>query len=491
MRNRSAVMPGARALLVAATAALLVGCAVGPDYHRPPVALPERYLPELPAATVAADGTSGAAQQFLAGRDPDARWWHAFNVPAIDLLVEEALKANPSIAAAQGTLRSAQELVAAQKGAFWPQLQLSADASRQRNAVEVLSPTLTSGQAIFNLYTPQLTVGFMPDVFGANRRAVESLEAQALVAKAGLDATYLTLVANVVTTAFEAAGYRAQVEATEHVVAVEREVLSILKRSEGLGALSAADVANQTAQLAQLEATLPALKHQLEVARHALAVLLGRFPTDTVDVMLDLDAVAPPSPLPLSVPSRLLERRPDLVAAEAQLHAATAQVGVAIGNLLPQVTISAGVGSSATQVSDLFRTGSTFWSIGANLSQTLFAGGALVHRKRAAVAAMDAAGAQYRLAVLTAFQNVADALHAVVSDAESLAAQQAAMQASEVALNAARTQLKLGAINFLALSQAEQSYQQARVARVQAQLNRLADSVALIQAMGGAIPPPP
>jgi NodT family efflux transporter outer membrane factor (OMF) lipoprotein len=318
---------------------------------------------------------------------------------------------------------------------------------------------------------------------------VESLAAQAEAARFQLDATYLTLTANVVTSAIQEAGFREQIAATEQVIALEHESLTVLRRELDLGAIAEVDVYAQEAALAQLEATLPPLQRQLRQTEDQLAVLTGRLPADFTPSTFQLDQLVLPVDLPLGVPSELVERRPDVRAAEAQLHSATAQVGVAIANLLPQFTITGNIGSAATAMSDLFKPGTGFWSIGANATQTLFAGGTLLHRKRAADAALDQAGAAYKSAVLTAFQNVADALHALAADAEALDAASRAESAAEKSLDVTRQQLKIGAVSYLALLNAEQTYQQALITVIQSRASRFADTAALFQALGGSVAP--
>jgi len=450
----------------------------------------DRYTAEpLPPGTAAADSRGGAAQRFLMEQEVPRDWWTRFGSEELDALVADALRANPSVQAAQAALRQALEIVAAQRGAFFPNVQASFDPSRQRNAVGVLAPTLSSGAALFNLYTAQVSVSYVPDVFGANRRQVESLAALAEASRFQLDATYLTLTANVVTTAIQEAGLRAEIAATERVVSLEREALSVLRRELELGAIAEGDVFAQEAVLAQLEATLPPLHRQLESSRDLLAVLTGHLPADFKPVRFELDQLLLPTDLPLGVPSRLVERRPDVRAAEAQLHAATAQVGVAIASLLPQVTITGNIGSSATAMADLFKPGTGFWSLGASLTQTLFEGGTLIHRKRAADAALDQAGALYRSAVLTAFQNVADALHALDTDTDALGAAARADTAAQKSLDVVQHQLELGSVSYLALINAEQTYQQASISLTQARANRYADTAALFQALGGSVTP--
>ena len=468
-------------------ATLGVCACVGPNFHRPAPPTPARFTVE-PLETASA-GRAGAAQTFLTGTDVPKNWWTLFGSAELEALVAAALRANPDVQSAQAALRQALENTAAQRGSYFPAVQGEFDASRNRNATGVLAPDLASGTPLFNLFTPQVTVSFVPDIFGANRRQVESLAAQAEAARFQLDATYLTLTANVVTSAILEAGFRAQIAATEQVIALERESLGVLRRSLGLGAIAEVDVYAQEAALAQLEAALPPLQRQLSQTEDQLAVLTGRLPADFTPPNLRLDQLVLPVDLPLGVPSELVERRPDVRAAEAQLHSATAQVGVAIANLLPQFTITGNVGSTATAMSDLFKPGTGFWSIGANATQTLFAGGTLLHRKRAADAALDQAGAAYKSAVLTAFQNVADALHALATDAEALEAAGRAMSAAEKSLGVAREQLKIGAVSYLAQLYAEQAYQQALITVIQSRANRFADTAALFQALGGSVAP--
>jgi NodT family efflux transporter outer membrane factor (OMF) lipoprotein len=471
-------------------AALGLCACVGPNFHRPAPPTVDRYTAEpLPPETSSAQGPGGAAQKFLMEQDLPRDWWTRFGSEELDALVTEAMHANPSVRAAQAALRQAMEITAAQRGAYFPSVQANFDPSRNRNAIGVLAPTLSSGTALFNLYTAQVNVSYVPDVFGANRRQVESLAALAEAAAFQLDATYLTLTANVVTTAIQESGLRAQIAATERVIALEREALSVLRRELELGAIAEGDVFAQEAALAQLETTLPPLQRQLQMSRDSLAALTGHLPADLKPVRFELDQLLLPADLPLGVPSQLVERRPDVRAAEAQLHSATAQVGVAIANMLPQVTITGSIGSSATAMQDLFKSGTGFWSTGATLSQTLFQAGTLIHRKRAADAALDQAGALYRSAVLTAFQNVADALHALAADADALGAAGRAENAAQKSLDVVRHQLELGSVSYLALVGAEQTYQQALISLTQARTNRYTDTAALFQALGGSITP--
>lgn len=481
----------ARVLLwagIGAAACMSVCACVGPNFHRPPPPAVERYtVEEMAAQTADAAGPGGAAQRFLAEQDVPKDWWTRFGSEELNGLVADALRSNPSIQAAAAALRQAQELTAAQRGAFFPTVQGSFGASRNLNAVGVLAPNLVSGTALYNLFTPQVTVSFVPDIFGLNRRQVESLAAQAEASRYQLDSTYLTLTANVVTAAVEEAGLRQQIAGTERVIELEREALAVLRRELELGAIAEGDVFAQDAALAQLEASVPPLHRQLEQVRDSLAALTGRLPAELTLHPLDLDQLVLPTDLPLGIPSQLVERRPDVRAAEAQLHAATAQVGVAITSMLPQFTLTGDLGSAATAMRDLFRPGTGFWSIGASATQTLFEGGTLLHRKRAADAALDQAGALYKSAVLTAFQNVADSLHALATDADAMGAAVRAMDASHKSLAVVRKQLELGSVSYLSLVNAEQSYQQAAVSLTLARTNRYTDTAALFLALGGSI----
>jgi NodT family efflux transporter outer membrane factor (OMF) lipoprotein len=465
-------------LLAILGGAALAGCAVGPNFHAPAAPDIDRYTAQP------------LGPGFVPGQPVPADWWRGFGSAEIDALVAEALRANPTVQAAEATLRQSLENVAAQRGAYFPTIQAQGSASRNRDAVQVLSPTLTSGAPTYALYTPQLTVAFVPDVFGGNRRQVESLQAQADASRYEYDAAYLTLIANVVSVAIQEAGLRAQVEATQQVLSLERESLDVMRHELELGAIAEADVLAQDAALAQIEASLPPLQKSLDQQQDMLAVLTGHLPAQAPANHIELASLTLPGNIPIGVPAQLVERRPDVRAAEAQLHAATAAVGVAVANMLPQITLSGALGNVATESSQIFAGMTEFWTVGASLSQTLFQGGTLYHRERAARAGIDIAGAQYRLAVLTAFQNVADSLRALSADEDSVRSQERAYSTASASLAIVRQQFDLGAVSYLALLSAQQTYQQAIIGRAQALTNRYADTAALYQALGGSAPPP-
>ncbi|RCS29980.1 histidine kinase [Rhodanobacter denitrificans] len=461
---------------------LIAGCAVGPDYQRPALPTTDAYLRGPLPATV---GGTGDSQRLLPGAQASAAWWQAFGSPQLDELVARALAHNPSIDGAQAALREAQENLAAQRAAFLPNVQLGYSASRQQNAVGTISPTLTSGQPIYTLHTAQLTVGYAVDVFGLNRRAVESLAAQAQAQRLQLEAVRQALAANVVAAAVQEASLRAQIEATEGIVADATRALAMVRRQAELGDVSGLDVAAQETALAQARATLPLLQKQREQNRDLLAVLAGEPPTQANDRPFALDGLQLPRELPVALPATLVERRPDVRAAEAQVHAASAQVGVAVASRFPQFSLSAQYGGSATAFDRMFAAGNTFWSLTGSVAQTVLDLGALKHRQRAAEAALQQAVAQYRGVVLVAFQNVADALYALEADARAAEAAASAESAARRTLELTRRQQQAGQVGGLAVLAAEQAWRQARVAAVQMQAARYADTAALYLALGG------
>jgi NodT family efflux transporter outer membrane factor (OMF) lipoprotein len=345
---------------------------------------------------------------------------------------------------------------------------------------------LNSWVPIFSLRTAQVDVSYALDVFGADRRQVESLAASAEAQRYQMQATYLIVVSNAVSAAIMQASAQTQLEATRELIGAGRESLEILRHQYELGSISMSQISAQQAALAQVEATLPPLQQQLTAQRDLLAALTGRFPSQMSAEQLSLAQLRLPQQLPLSLPAQLVEQRPDIRAAEAQLHAATAQVGVAIANMLPNISLSATAGSTAVSLSQLLQPGTRFWNYGASLSQTLFDAGSLLHKKRAAVATMDQAAAQYRSTVLGAFRQVADTLAALQADAQTLEAQSRAEQAAADSLTIVRQNLQLGSASYLDLLSAQSFYNQATVALAQARAARLADTVALFTALGGA-----
>ena len=496
-----------RSTVLVTSAALAASCAVGPRYHQPEApANPGYTQAPWPESTASAPVQGGEIQRLISGRDIPFEWWELFKSPALNALVERAFRANPTITAAQAALVQAQEMVYAQRGYFFPTFAANYNFQRTKIAGNFtvddspgtqgngdnLNPPLLDLQnsphtapLFYNFHTAELTVGFVPDVFGANWRQMESLAAQTDAQRFALEATYITLAANVVAAAIQEASLRAQIEATRQIIAAEEKSLQILRDQFRLGLAMRIDVAAQETALAQAEAALPPLQKQFEQTRDLIRALVGNLPNQDVTETFALDGLRLPPELPVSLPAKIIEQRPDVRAAEAQLHAANAQVGVAVAAMLPQLSITGAYGGNADQFGWMFRRGGPFWNLVGNVTQPLFEGGTLLHRKHAADDALKQAAAQYQSSVLTAYQNVADALHASLSDADALAANVRAEQAAKVTYDLARRQMEVGYVNYLILLNAETTYQQAVILRVQAQAMRYGDTVALFQALGG------
>jgi NodT family efflux transporter outer membrane factor (OMF) lipoprotein len=463
---------------------LLAACAVGPDFVAPPAPSDAGYTPEAhPAATASADVAGGAGQKFDLGRDIPGEWWKVFHSKELDGLIAEALDANPSLQGAQAALWQAKENLYAETGKLLPSVDANVAAQRQQ-----LSPA-EFGEAgaplIFNLFQASVNVSYTPDVFGGQRRQIEAQEALTEYQRFELEAAYLMLTSNVVTAAVQEASLRGQIDATLDIIKVESDQLTVVQHQFDVGAATRADVLTQQSEVATEQATLPPLQKQLEQQRHVLLALIGRFPNAPSHEHLTLAALRLPSRLPLSLPSQLIEQRPDVRAAEAQLHQASAQIGVAVAARLPQFSLTGFYGTDALTTATLFTPATAVWSIAASGTQPIFHGFTLLHQQRAAEAGYDMAQAQYRNTVLAAFQNVADALRALQLDAATLKAQEGAVRAASATLELSQGQYRLGAVTYVILLNAQRSYQQARLALVQAQAARYADTAALFAALGG------
>ena len=462
-----------------------IGCAVGPNFKKPAAPNVPGYTP-APISTTSSTSnvTGGEAQQLLDGRDIPGEWWTLFHSQPLDDLIERSLKANPGLKAAQAALIVARENMLAQRGAYYPSVTGGFSATRAKSSSD-LSPVTNSSALNYSLYTPEVSVSFVPDVFGLNRRTVESLQAQEQQARFALAATHITLSSNVAAGAIQEASLRAQIDATRELITINTDMLEILRHQFAKGYVSRLDVAAQESQLAQVVATLPPLLKQLAQQRDLLAVLSGGFPSQDLPEKFELSSLQLPQELPLSLPSQLVEQRPDVRQAEENLHSASAQIGISIANRLPSFALTADAGSMAVILGHLFTGGAGFWDVGASVAQPIFDGGTLLHRERAAKAAYTQASEQYRSTVLTAFQNVADTLNALQQDSDALKATAAAKDAAIVTLDLVRKQFQSGYVNYLGLLNAEQAYQQAVINLVQAQANRYADTAALFQALGG------
>jgi NodT family efflux transporter outer membrane factor (OMF) lipoprotein len=471
--------------ITAGLAVLLAGCAAGPNFKKPAPPEVSGYAP-TPFATTSGttNVTGGEPQRFVRGGDLPGDWWTLFHSKPLNELIELSLSNNPTLKAAQAALKVARENVLAQRGTFYPSIAANFSAARQRTS-KAISPTPNSGAFYFSLYTPQVTVSYAPDVFGLNRRTVESLKAQEGQARFALAATHITLSANVAAAAIQEAALREQIEATRQLVDINSNMLQTLRVQYDKGYAGRLDMATQESQLAQILATLPPLLKQLAQQRDLLAALSGSFPSQGPAEYFELDSLQLPQELPVSLPSQLVAQRPDVRQAEESLHAASAQIGIAAANRLPNITLSADAGTMALEAGKVFSSGAGFWTLAGGLTQPIFEGGMLLHQERAAKAAFTQAAEQYRATVLAAFQDVADTLNALQQDANGLNAAAAARDAAKVSLDLAQKQFQSGYAGYLSLLTAEQTYHQAMVNLVQAQASRYADTAALFQALGG------
>lgn len=485
---------------------IITGCTVGPDFKRPDAPNTTGYAPSasISEATAAAPVAKGESQRFNPQQDVPYDWWTLFRSPQINALVERAFKANPNIASAQAALRQAQQNVIAQKGFFYPTVGVSYSPSRnklagnmggnspgQQNNGNVIQTgsnpagPVYNSPVYYNFHIAQLNVGYVPDVFGLNSRMVESAQTQVEIQKLQLEATYITLASNVVAAAIQEASLRSQIASMEKIVSINRETLDILKTQYKLGDVSSVDVAAQVSALSAMEQALAPLQAQLQQTRDLMRALVGNTPDVDVDEKFELSDLHLPAELPLSLPSRIVEQRPDVRAAEEQMHFASAQAGVAIANQLPQFALTATIGGMADSPAWMFRYGGDFFNLVANVSQTIFDGGTLKARSRAAEQALIGAGAQYRSTVIAALQNVADTLYTIQSDANVLKAAATGAQAAQTTVELTRKQYQLGAVSYQAQLAAEQNNQIAVINLTQAQASRLGVTVALYQALGG------
>jgi NodT family efflux transporter outer membrane factor (OMF) lipoprotein len=479
-------------LVPASFALALAGCAVGPDFERPAAPPVQSYTgAALPAQTDSTAGPAGAAQHFAPGQEIPAQWWMLFHSETLDRLIRQALADSPTLAAAQATLRQAQENLSAVSGAVSPHVDAGVSAERQRFSFAAIGqPQVPS--TVFNLYNASVSVTYSFDVGGGSRRELEAMRAQVDYQNFQLRGAHLALTANIVTTVVQEASLRARMQALEEIEALQRKELDILEQQFSLGGARRTDVLTQRAQLVQTRASLPPLEKELTFTRHRLAMLAGQLPAQADLPEFTLEGLELPAQLPVSLPSELVRQRPDILAAEALLHQASAQVGVATANLYPRFTLTGSYGSLANSTADLFGPATSVWNVGASILQPLFHGGELTARRRAAIAAYDQASAQYRETVLRAFQNVADVLRALEIDARTLRLQAESASVARHTLELAQEEFRYGAATYLTLLNAERQYQQTRIDLAQSQAQRYADTAALFQSLGGGWwnPPP-
>ena len=464
--------------------ALLAGCAAGPNFLRPAPPTVSGYTPRALPKQTASAALGDASQHFAMGAPVATKWWTLFHSSALDALEDQALASNTDLRSAQAALRSLEELYRAQRAANLPTVDLAASAQAARTP-NSLAPIVDSNAQDYRLYNVGLNVSYTFDVFGGVRRATEAAAAQAENQRYLTAGVYLTLTSNVAAAAVQLASLDTQLDAAKIIVEADQKTLEILQRQQRLGEASTLDVANAQSTLEQARQLVPPLQKQIDQQRDLLATLTGRPPSDIPASTLRLADFTLPVDLPVSLPSDLVRQRPDVAAAEASIHVASAQVGVAAAARLPNFLITAGPGITATNISGLFTPGNAFYSFTGGLTQPLFDGGALKHRKHSADALLVQAQVQYRGVVLAALQSTADALQAIVDDAATLQHAAATEVAASRALELARSQLARGQAGSLPVLTAEATDGQTKITLIQARAARYADTVALYQALGG------
>lgn len=458
-----------------------VGCSVGPDFVRPEPPQVKHYTGGAePAATIPADGQT---QRFEEGAQIAADWWRLFNYSRIDAVIKEAIANNPNIQAAQASLRQSQDNLRAGYGVFFPQVDAGFDATRQKSSLARFGESARS--SIFNLYTLQASVSYALDVFGGERRAVESLQAQVDFQRYAFLGTYLALSGNIVNTLIAQAAYREQIKATDQIIGIEKEQVGIAESQSQAGTVPYSNVLSLRSQLVAAEATLPLLRQKLSQADHLLATLAGRAPAEWVPPQITLADITLPGNLPLSLPSELVRQRPDILAAEAQLHSASANIGVATAAMFPNFTLSGAYGWSNNSLSNLVKNTSSIWNLGADVAAPIFHGGTLWFKREAAIEAYHQSLANYRQTVLSAFEQVADTLRALENDAEALKSQSEALSTAEETVRLLQANYQSGTAGYLQMLVADAQYSQAKIGYLQALAQRLQDTVALFVALGG------
>ncbi len=459
----------------------LGGCAVGPDFVRPTPPPVDSYTQGMePTATIPADGQS---QHFVKGAVILADWWQLFNSTQLNAVISEAIAGNPTLQAAQASLRQSQENLRAGYGVFFPQFDAGFDASRQKYSPARVGSSAVS--SIFNLFTLSATVSYALDVFGGQRRMVEGLHAQVDMQQAMVRGTYLTLSGNVVNTVIARAAYNEEIKATEQIIGLQKEQVEIGEAQALAGITPYAIVLSLKSQLASFEASLAPLKQKRSQTEHLLATLVGRAPAEWTPPSVALSDLTLPGEIPVTIPSELVHRRPDILVSEAALHSASAEIGVATAALFPSFTLNGSYGQNNSSMNDLFKDSSNFWSLGAGVTAPLFHGGTLWFRRKAAIEGYQQVLATYRQNVLSAFAQVADTLRALEHDAEGLRAQFQALTAADEALRLIRANYQAGVVGYLQIIIANQQYHQAQLGYIQVQAQRLQDTVALFVALGG------
>ncbi len=469
-------------MVAGALACVLCGCAVGPNFHRPATPETDHYVYRGdPTATVSAQG---ASQRFISGARVAADWWRLFNSERLNALIAAALTANPGLAAAQASLHESQDNLRSGYGIFYPHLGAAASATRERNAPVTIGLN-DEPSSVFNLFTLSGSVSYALDLFGGERRLVEGLGAQVDLQRANEQATYLALLSNIVNTVVARAAYRTEVEDTRQLIELQREQVRLARVQVQSGTQPYSTVLSLQSQLASYEASVPQLEQKVAQTEDLLATLVGQLPAGFATPDIRLTDLSLPRDLPVSLPADLVRQRPDILAAEATAHAASANIGVATAAMLPSVTLNAAYSANSTSTNQLFASQGRAWSVGGSIAQPLFEGGALWFKRKAAIDDYQQAMALYRQTVLAAFQQVADTLRALDHDAAALVAEDAALQESGQALHLVQTNYAAGLSTYLDVLNADMQYHQAQIADVEAIATRYQDTIALYVALGG------
>lgn len=474
---------GLRLATAVGLAALVAGCTLGPDFLKPKAPVQKTYdaagTPNPPAP-----GKNETAQHFALGKKIADDWWTLFHSKELDLMLEDAIAGNLTVVAAQANLAQARETVNAAAGGLYPHVGFQTEAERQRFNFAALG-IKGFPPAIFDTFTIGPSISYDLDPFGGIKRRVEQEAALAEAEEYRLDGAYLTVTGNVVSQAVAIASVRAQMNAVDDIIASDAENLRLVETEFKAGEATQIDIESATSQLATDRTLLPPLRQQLSVARHAMAVLAGKSPADWAPPDFDLADLVLPEEVPVSLPSQLVHQRPDIMASEAQLHAATAGIGIATAALYPDLTLSGMIGQSAARTGQLFVPASNVWNIAAQLTAPIFEGGTLEAQKQAAEHAFDAAYANYQQTVLTSFGQIADLLQALNHDAEQLQQQKLALESADASLHLVRKTYAVGSAGLLQVLDAQRLYEQARLGYVRAEAQRYLDTVQLFVAMGG------
>ncbi|KXW55966.1 efflux transporter outer membrane subunit [Ferrovum sp. PN-J185] len=478
----------------------LSGCALGPDFQQPQLSKQAGYVENHNKQQLTPLGSINFSTQTSIPAD----WWSVLGSPSLSTYVEMVINNNPSMTVAETSLRQAKQNVIAQQGFFFPSIGADYAISRNKlagnlggnspgiqgngNVISTYqnpSGPIFNGPAYFNFHTAEVTLNYTPDFFGANRRAVESLEAQEKTTAYQLEATYITLTANAVAAAIQQASLKAIIEANQRIIKDYQTIVNLTQRQFELGYASAMDVNSQFTLLTQAQQQIVPFKQQLEQTNDLIHVLSGHFPSEQIKMNFVLDEFHLPHSLPVSLPSNLVRQRPDILAAEEQIHYANAQVGVQLANRFPQFNVTGAIGGAADAFNQLYHNGAGFFSLIGDLSVPIFSGGTLSAREQAAKEALAQSVAQYKLTVLNAFQNVADTMHAIQSDADALKNAETLLNTNQQLLSMTTSQEKLGFVNQLILLNADIAYQQAKINYIQMRTNQLGDAAALYVALGG------